>query len=257
MVGASVSDGRALYLRECSGCHGPRGDGVAGANLTSVEALANEASGAWRAAVVAGRGAMPAMARARGGPLNDDQVAAVLAYVKLQAQARTAAAPDPRALFDRDCANCHGQDGGRIAAVPLNQAGYWAGRGDDEVRRTLRIGRGGMPAFAAQQGGLLQPAEIDALVAFVRQLGTATQPSTGPNGAELYERACAACHGADGGALPNADLGSKQYLQAQGARQLVEATRDGRGGMPAMGKAKGGQLADKEITAIVDYLLSK
>jgi mono/diheme cytochrome c family protein len=275
-LGDLLPDGKMLYTRECSGCHGAKGDGIATANLNSGTTLADEASGRWRAAVVAGVGSMPPMARARGGPLTDDQVTAVLAYLKLQAVEATAKAPDPQDLYNRYCVSCHGAEGGKIAAVPLNKAGFWQGRSDDEVRRAIRLGMGGSPAFGAETGGPLHPAEVAALASFVRKLaaeestptvvGTAESKSSSAtddkgdkgkpaevDGRALYERSCAMCHGADGAALPSANLGSKDYLQKRGAEELAKATRDGRGAMPGFGA----QLSDAEIAGIVGYLLSR
>jgi cytochrome c5/nitrate/TMAO reductase-like tetraheme cytochrome c subunit len=74
-------------------------------------------------------------------------------------------------------------------------------------------------------------------------------------GRTLYAQACAACHGANGGALASSDLSSRDYLEAYGAEELVRATADGRGGMPPLGIAKGGTLTDAQVEVIIDYLL--
>ena len=50
-----------------------------------------------------------------------------------------------------------------------------------------------MPAF----GEILQPREINALVAHVRHLGGQASPAVPPV-RPLFEANCAACHGADG-----------------------------------------------------------
>jgi cytochrome c5/nitrate/TMAO reductase-like tetraheme cytochrome c subunit len=74
-------------------------------------------------------------------------------------------------------------------------------------------------------------------------------------GRTLYAQACAACHGPTGGALPGSDLSSRKYMEEYGFEGLVRATADGRGGMPALGVAKGGRLTDAQVEAIIDYLL--
>jgi cytochrome c5/nitrate/TMAO reductase-like tetraheme cytochrome c subunit len=74
-------------------------------------------------------------------------------------------------------------------------------------------------------------------------------------GRALYAKACASCHGGSGGGLPSADLSSRAYLEAYGAEELVRATAGGRGGMPALGIAKGGTLQDAQVEAIIDYLI--
>lgn len=71
---------------------------------------------------------------------------------------------------------------------------------------------------------------------------------------QLYETNCAECHGEFGNRLPIARLDSKEFLASIGEAGLVAATRDGKGAMPAWGKAKGGPLDDRQIVAIVQYL---
>ncbi len=75
-------------------------------------------------------------------------------------------------------------------------------------------------------------------------------------GRAIFGKTCASCHGADGGALPMANLKSKSYLEGRGREELVRATFEGKGGMPAYGVAKGGPLQEEQIRKIVDFLLS-
>jgi mono/diheme cytochrome c family protein len=75
-------------------------------------------------------------------------------------------------------------------------------------------------------------------------------------GKALFAQQCASCHGPDGGALPTADLRSREYLESKGAEGLARATAEGKGGMPALGVAKGGTLTSEQIKAIVDFLLA-
>ncbi|MHB1004388.1 MAG: c-type cytochrome [Chloroflexota bacterium] len=250
-------DGKALFLRNCAGCHGPQGDRVPQANLTSATALQDAQAGRWRTTVMQGSGEMPPMAKARGGPLADDQITAVLAYLQLQAQAAADVPADARALYGRYCVTCHGDDGAKLASVPLNNPNYWQGKSDAQVRSTISTGWGGMPGFATRAGGGLSPAEINSLVTFLHGLVPAKPKVDTAQGQALFASKCAACHGADGALQPSANLGDKAYVQGRGEADLIQATSAGRGGMPPMGKASGGQLSDEEIAAIVRYLLSR
>jgi mono/diheme cytochrome c family protein len=76
----TATDGKALYLTACSGCHGPRGEGAEGAG--HYPALANNPKlGSVRYPVnliVEGNGAMPSFAEW----LDDEQVAAVTEYIR-------------------------------------------------------------------------------------------------------------------------------------------------------------------------------
>ena len=68
-----------------------------------------------------------------------------------------------RALFLKNCAHCHGADGHGDDGPDLHGLGLT----DDEIAGRIRRGKKGqMTAFA----GKLQPAEIDALVAYVQTL---------------------------------------------------------------------------------------
>ncbi len=75
-------------------------------------------------------------------------------------------------------------------------------------------------------------------------------------GKALFAKLCAACHGPDGGSLPTARLNSSSYLESNGAEALARSTAAGKGGMPALGAAKGGPMTDEQVKAVVDYLLA-
>ena len=76
------------------------------------------------------------------------------------------------------------------------------------------------------------------------------------DGKSAYGQYCQSCHGEKGDALPTANLGLATFLAGRGDGALVKAIAEGRGGMPAFGKAKGGQLGDEQVLALVEYLKS-
>ena len=70
-------------------------------------------------------------------------------------------------------------------------------------------------------------------------------------GAELYQRHCTQCHGANGRpVLPNAPDLSRPTALLKPDLNLLAAIRGGRGAMPAYQ----GQLRDREILDIVAHL---
>jgi mono/diheme cytochrome c family protein len=73
-------------------------------------------------------------------------------------------------LFGRHCAGCHGAKGKLGPAPPLNDPLFRAGVGEAELLRVIRSGRPGtpMPAFAADKGGPLTPAQIQVLVCEIK-----------------------------------------------------------------------------------------
>src|SRR5688500_3161361 len=87
----------------------------------------------------------------------------VLAVTAATPAAAQTAAP---ALYQRNCASCHGADRqGTGLGPPLSTRTYRYGGGRDDLARIIRngIASQGMPAF----GGILSPKEIEALAAFL------------------------------------------------------------------------------------------
>lgn len=82
-----------------------------------------------------------------------------------------------------------------------------------------------------------------------------------PDGAKIYEQACATCHsGGPGGLVSGAPkLGAKSWqfrLQKAGSiEELVSIAAAGKGKMPAQGGSAG--LSDPAIKAAIEYILSK
>ena len=84
----------------------------------------------------------------------------------------TAAAPDAAALFNSQCAKCHGRDGraktkqGKQTHTRDITSGEWQNDVSDErIFNSISRGKGKMPAFKK-----LSDAQIDSLVNYVRQL---------------------------------------------------------------------------------------
>ena len=80
---------------------------------------------------------------------------------------RTAAA-----IYNNQCASCHGKDGKRtlrgkiIGATDLSSANWQERTSDEHIFNTISNGHGKMPAF----GKKLSQSEIESLVAYVRGL---------------------------------------------------------------------------------------
>ena len=81
--------------------------------------------------------------------------------------------PDASALFAKNCATCHGKDGqGKTFKAKFNHARnltdpeWQASVTDERLFNSITNGRGHMPAW----GKKLSEAEINSLVAYVRQL---------------------------------------------------------------------------------------
>ncbi|MEO7144235.1 MAG: c-type cytochrome [Bryobacteraceae bacterium] len=125
----------------------------------------------------------------------------VLFPVWLAAQSGAPPAANPldegRALFRSNCAFCHGLDGRGGRGPNLVSAPRTHGSSDGAVKNVIRKGVPGstMPAFST-----LEPAELNALVAFVHHLAagagsTVQVPGDAAKGRLVYEsNGCANCH---------------------------------------------------------------
>ena len=90
---------------------------------------------------------------------------------KLSSEAVTSA--DAGAIYNRDCASCHGRDGrGRTRkgrqtrARDVTDAAWQDDVSDERLFNSINNGRGKMPAFRKT----VSENDIDALVAFIRRL---------------------------------------------------------------------------------------
>lgn len=142
-----------------------------------------------------------------------------------------------RALYQDNCAACHGVSGSGNAAlgVPNLVDGDWLHGGDDEaVLASILDGRQGM---MPPQGADLDPVQITNLAHYVLSL---SGPSPNPVKAQLGKAsfgACAACHGPAGQgnpALGAPNLGDGIWLHGGSLAQVEKVIREGLTGiMPA------------------------
>lgn len=123
-------------------------------------------------------------------------------------------------LFAMNCAGCHGAGGELGPAPPLNDPLFVEIVPDDVLNIVIRDGRAGtpMPPFARSQGGTLTDEQIQVLVTGIKHEwksnedlppsppaylltkaeGVQSNPGSRERGAQVFARACAACHGENG-----------------------------------------------------------
>jgi cytochrome c oxidase cbb3-type subunit 3/ubiquinol-cytochrome c reductase cytochrome c subunit len=167
--------------------------------------------------------------------------------------------------YERMCSVCHGPNGEGYKAdqaTALAHKAFLATASDELLKTAIMEGRRGtvMSAWAKTRGGPLTPADVDAIVAYLRTWG---QRSTAPlddrplsgntvRGAETYARECAKCHGDKGMGGPNVHIGDAQFLGLATNGFLRAAIRDGRA--PTAMAAFGPTLGDGAIEDLVSLL---
>lgn len=183
--------GATLYAENCAVCHGDNGEGRAGATL-SKNWPSIRPDLAIRETIrrgVAGS-PMPAWSSEFGGPLNEDEIDAIVQYilnwqtggseailiitptiipVTIQPVPNVSGNPSNGALlYNQNCKVCHGENGeGRIGAV-LNKT-FSSIRPDLSIKDTISRGVQGspMPAWSKEFGGPLNDADINDIVAYI------------------------------------------------------------------------------------------
>jgi cytochrome c oxidase cbb3-type subunit 3 len=163
-------------------------------------------------------------------------------------------ASDGATLFGAFCAACHGPRGqgqrfpGMTPFPAIASPDFLEVASDEFIAATINGGRPGrrMPTWNEAEGGLL-PAEIDALVAHLRELGGGVQQATpkhperrwvtadAPAGKRLYAQFCAGCHGASGEGVQAPALNNAALLAAATDEYLVETIGRGRRGTEMLG----------------------
>jgi cytochrome c oxidase cbb3-type subunit 3 len=157
-------------------------------------------------------------------------------------------------LFQNNCAQCHGSDGGGARGFPNLTNDDWQWGGDpDSIVQTIA---GGRMAAMTPWGEILGEQDVDAVVAYVLQLsGQPADAAMAAAGATHFQTYCMACHGADGKGMtavgaPN--LTDGVWLYGGDANTIRETVTKGRmGQMPAFGD----RLGEQRVRLLAAYVL--
>lgn len=189
-----ITDFNFLYARNCSGCHGPNGDGGAAIGLGDPVYLAIADNATIRRVTangVAGT-SMPAFAQSAGGMLTDDQIDVIIHGIRTRwakpDALRGADVPpyaarvpgDPKrgaVVYGAYCSSCHGTDGhGSKRASSIVDDSYLALVSDQSLRTTVIVGRRdlGAPDWRRDiPGRPMSPEDVSDVVAWL--IGRRTQ----------------------------------------------------------------------------------
>jgi cytochrome c oxidase cbb3-type subunit 3 len=160
--------------------------------------------------------------QARKAPIMSAIAATPIGQLQGNAELFQAAAEGGRAAYKVNCVQCHGSGAAGGKGYPNLNDDDWLWGGDIKaIHYSIEHGirnpdhdktrMSQMPAFG--RDGLLQPAEIDDLTAYVRA-ASRQQPVTAAarRGQALFAISCAACHGAD--AKGNREFGAPNLTDA-------------------------------------------
>jgi cytochrome c oxidase cbb3-type subunit 3 len=157
-------------------------------------------------------------------------------------------------LFQNNCAQCHGADGGGARGFPNLANSDWQWGGDpDSIVQTIAYGR---VAAMTPWGEVLGPEGVEQVVAHVRQLsGQEHDAALASAGATQFMTFCAACHGADGkgmAAVGAPNLTDDVWLYGGDVETLRETVVKGRmGQMPAFQD----KLGEQRVRLLAAYVL--
>ncbi|MCX7055583.1 MAG: cytochrome-c oxidase, cbb3-type subunit III [Proteobacteria bacterium] len=157
-------------------------------------------------------------------------------------------------LFQQNCAQCHGSDGGGAVGFPnLRDASWQWGSDADSVVATIAGGRiAAMPAWAAVIG---EPG-VEEAVAYVQTLsGQPADATKAAAGQVHFQTLCSACHGMDGKGNPllgAPNLTDSIWLYGGDAATLKQTLMNGRNGqMPAWSD----KLGEQRVKLLAAYAM--
>lgn len=172
-------DGEALYDRYCGFCHGDDGEGYLADNANALAHpgfLATASDAFLRDSTIYGRPGTPMSpwGASQGGPLDDDEVDAIVAFIRAWQTEPSVSVDDVvvdgsadrgGAVFNALCVDCHGAEGEGITAVSLNNPWFHELASDGFIRYAIENGREPlMPPY----GDVLTAQELDDVVAYIR-----------------------------------------------------------------------------------------
>jgi len=197
---ADAKHGGELYVAYCAGCHGIDGQGRVGASLEAFPGIRVNAALASTIANGVPGSVMPAWAESNGGPLSDQDIDDIAAYIQGAFDGTEPIRPaptyqppqippmrdvegDPTAgaiVYHENCAACHGEQGQGVFGYTL--AKPWPANDPQAyIRSVVNAGIDGtqMPAWGVPNGGPLNDQQIADVSAYVLTFGP-TSPAATP-----------------------------------------------------------------------------
>ena len=225
--GTSVEVGQELYIQNCANCHGEFGEGGPNPSragdiilpISTEEYLKTRDDFTLRSIIAQGQPnfGMSPFGSAFGGPLDDEDVDAIVAYIRaweanppvelppeIEISVETVSL-DAREIYEQLCAQCHGLSGEGGIGPSFQDPQLQAAKTDTQLFDDINLGHAATAMIG--WGDVLSADQILSLVELIRSFGSsasATQPSTdevsfSTDVMPIFEADCAICHGNLGG----------------------------------------------------------
>jgi len=223
--GTSTEVGQVLFAQYCSGCHGEFGEGGPNparvgdviAPISSAEYLRTRDDITLRSIISQGQPnfGMSPFGSSYGGPLDDEQVDAIVAFLRSwQANPPVELPPEidvqtvsvsPSEIYADLCAQCHGPNGEGGIGPAMNTLTFQNTRTDAQLFSSISEGHAATPMIA--WGEILTSDQIEGMVRFIRGFkptsgtppSTAGAPSFEDDIMPIFATSCEGCHGSFGG----------------------------------------------------------
>jgi len=221
--GTPIEFGQRLYARNCAICHGDFGEGGPNparsgdviAPISTAEYLNTRDDTTLRAILAQGQPnfGMAPFGTAFGGPLDDDEIDAIVMYlrswetnppVELPPEvAASALQISGEEIYNGFCAQCHGTQGEGLLGPSLRDSDFQTGNSDQDIFDSINIGHPATTMIA--WGEIITSQQIRQLVDYIRKFTESESEATGgiPSFANdvlpIFEAQCNLCHGTLGG----------------------------------------------------------
>ncbi|MDX8391560.1 MAG: c-type cytochrome [Mariprofundaceae bacterium] len=182
-------------------------------------------------------------------------IGAVLALLNIQGLAQAADNIDGKALYQKNCASCHGVNGEPTAMgkslkpfAARNHRAIAKYVNRDELRRIITYGIKGTAMTAKKYS--LDPLEIEAVIDHIKSFDYTPNLV---NGKKRFGAVCSSCHGVDGRAQTG--IGAKNLVYSKlDLEEIVHTMRYGRPG--TLMTSKRHQLNNTDIADVANYVYS-
>ena len=131
-----VQHGREIYIEQCATCHGTQGEGGVGTALNNKSLLKNTFDEVFFSVIRSGVPStqMPAWSVDFGGPLTDEDIRSVVAFMRaweptapeIEPEVFTPSPERGALLFATTCELCHGENGMKNTVPRLSE--WYSGR---------------------------------------------------------------------------------------------------------------------------------